>query len=625
MAASSELEQLRDLLLAPEVNSLHSLQQDFATLQRLIRDPEQFSRLLEPVLSDMIRRADPAVSLAILKAVTPFLDRAVRERMEQDQAAMTNALAPASTGAIAIHFAENPGTAAQDVAPLISAAFKEQIRAERDAVIDALYPVIGSTISKYLSETLNTLVQRMNTRIESHLSVRSIFRKIRARFTGVSEAELLLRDSLWCRVDAAFLIHKNSGLVIAQSQNPDVPPLDSDLLSGMLTAIRSLFNESMASGDKPRELDQIAYGDSKIVLEVAGFFYVAAVVRGLPTDSFRTKLRETVGAIVQLPGDAITHFTGDQSQVPRALGPLLQALVQGTYDSADRTRRRTPYGVLWAGALLLLAICIPLGIHLYRNSLDRDSEVRTRAALLAADSIGFKEVAVEIDRDRVQLSGPVSNEYQRASAARLAEMLLPEAVITNHITTRSGPYLPILLGKQVEALGATLNTVEGVLVQTHYRDGGLAVAGLAPDSATVEGINRTFADLPGVRSFRSTVSPHEFEMVERLLFAFNSTEIRPVDRAVLERVIRVARQAPWAGVHIIGHSDLTGEDNANRRIALGRATSVRALLLQSGIPSGRVSIEGNPGPPPDVIPSGQDSLGRCVRFRLRSPKSDFSE
>ena len=625
MAASSELEQLRDLLLAPEVSTLHSLQQDLATLQRLVRDPDQFSRLLEPVLTDMIRRADPAVSLAILRAVTPFLDRAVRERMEQDRAAMTNALAPASTGAIAIHYAEAPASAAQDVAPLISAAFKEQIRAERDTVIDALYPVIRSTISKYLSETLNTLVQRMNTRIESHLSLRSLFRKLRARVTGVSEAELLLRDSLWCRVDAAFLIHKSSGLVIAQSQNPDVPPLDSDLLSGMLTAIRSLFNESMTAGDKPRELDQIAYGDSKIVLEVAGFFYLAAVVRGDPTDSFRVKLRETVGAIVQLPGDSITHFAGDLSQIPGAVATLLQALVQGTYESADRTRRKRPYGVLWLGALLLLAICIPLGIHLYRNSLDRESEVRTRAALMAADSLSFKEVSVEIDRDRVQLSGPVSNEYRRAAAAHIAGLQLPEAAIVNQITTRSAPHLAVLLGRQVEALGATLNTVEGVLVQTRYRDGELDIAGLAPDSATAEGINRTFADLPGVRSFRSAVSTKEFELDIRLLFAFNSTEIRPADRLVLERVSRIARQAPWTGVHIVGHSDRTGEDNANRRISLARATSARAVLLQSGIPSGRMSIEGNPGPPPDEFTPGSDSLSRCVRFRLRSSHAGSPE
>jgi len=620
MAASSELQQLRDLLLAPEVITLQTLKRELAAVQQLVQDPEQFAKLIDPILAELIRREDPAVSLAILKAVTPLLDRAVRDKTDQDRSAMTHALAPVSTGAIAVHYAETPESAAQDMAPLVSAAIKEQIRRERDAFIDALYPVIGSTISKYLSETMNMLVQRMNERIESHLSLGSIVRKLRSRITGVSEAELLMRDSLWCRVDAAFLIHKSSGLVIAQSQNPGVPPLDPDLLSGMLTAIRSLFNESMTEGDRPRELDQIAYGESKIVLEVAGFFYLAAVVRGVPTDSFRSKLRETVSEIVQLPGETIAHFEGDQARIPDRVPRLLQELVQGTYGSADRTKRRTPYGVLWAGAILLLAIAIPLGIYLYRNAADRELETRTRDAILAADSLSFKQVVVRVDRDRMQLYGTVSNDHQWTVAARLAGLHSPAAEIENRLTTLNAPLLPVLLKGQAEAIGATLNTIEGVYLDVRLHNGDLVVSGLAPDAVTLHRIEQTFANLPGVRSFRSGITHGEFEIADRLLFAHNSTMLRPGTRAGLEQVKTIAQRTPWSALRIIGHSDLTGEDLVNQRLALGRATGVRAALIRAGIAPDRIIVEGSPGPPPDASMPRIDSLSRCVRFMLIFPR-----
>jgi hypothetical protein len=43
-------------------------------------------------------------------------------------------------------------------------------------------------------------------------------RKIRAKTQGVSEAELIFQSAMPSVVKAAFLIHKESGLVIAETQ-----------------------------------------------------------------------------------------------------------------------------------------------------------------------------------------------------------------------------------------------------------------------------------------------------------------------------------------------------------------------------------------------------------------------
>ncbi|MCC6397754.1 MAG: OmpA family protein [Bacteroidetes bacterium] len=616
MAAPSEFEHLRDLLLAPEVTSLHTLQRDLEALQRQVQDPEEIARLLEPVLAELLRRRDPLISSAILRAVTPYLDQAVREKSAQDRPALSRALAPSSTEAIAIHYADAPQAAAQDLAPLMSAAMKEQIRGERDAVIDALYPVIGSTISKYLSETLNTLIQRMNERIETHLSFRAIARKIRSRVTGVSEGELLLRDSLWCRVDAAFLIQKASGLVIAQAQNPDTPPLDSDLLSGMLTAIRGLFNESMSGNGRIRELDQIEYGDSRIVLEVAGSFYIAAVVSGIPTDSFRERLRETVRLIVQLPGNAISEFTGDTASVPSPVAQSVEALVRDTYGSEKPKRTSPPYGVIVIGIILLLALCVPLGISWYRDSVDRQKEGAALAALRATDSTAFRDVSVDVDRDRLRLSGAVANEYLRNNAAGIALTHVPDATLDNGITTEPAPAFPVLLGRRAELIASALNTLEGVFLEVEHTGPDLSVGGIVPDTATERNVTGAFSSLPGLRSYRSHVSPGSNELPSRLLFSLNSVQIRPTERAILAQIRAVMDQTPWAALIIVGHSDLTGNEPANELIARGRAVAVRDALIALGVPDRRIQVEGSPGPPPDLDGTTQDSLSRCVRFKL---------
>ena len=351
---------------------MNTLERELDALRRQIHDPETLALILRSAMTRVFLRGDREVNLALIKAITPFLEQALREKTTQDSSGMASALAPASTKAIALQYASDPETAAQNLAPLVGAAIKEQIRGERDTMIDALYPVIGSTISKYLSQTLATLVQSVNQKIEAHLSFKGITRRIRARFLGLSEAELLLRESMPWSVDAAFLIHKGSGLVIALSQNPGVPVLDPDLLSGMLTAIRSLFNESLLKGSNGGQLDQIEYGDSKIVLEVAGYCYLAAVVRGIPDDTFRGRMRETVATIVNCPGNAIEAYTGDPAEVPEAVSHAVNEFVRFSSTSYEPKKKRRPYGFIVALCLLLLAAAVPIWITMQRNNTDRE-------------------------------------------------------------------------------------------------------------------------------------------------------------------------------------------------------------------------------------------------------------
>ena len=117
----------------------------------------------------------------------------------------------------------------RSIGPEMGKAIKAQIELERDAMVDALYPVIGSTIAKYMVEVVNAI----NEKVENALSIEGIKRKIRAKIQGVSEAELILQEAIPYEVQAIFLIHKGSGLIIRELQPDLAHQLESDLLAGM--------------------------------------------------------------------------------------------------------------------------------------------------------------------------------------------------------------------------------------------------------------------------------------------------------------------------------------------------------------------------------------------------------
>jgi outer membrane protein OmpA-like peptidoglycan-associated protein len=621
MPPLSEYQQLRDLLLSPEVDTLQAIGNDVEALKHQIHDPRELARLLQPVLADILRYGDPALSLAIVKAIAPFIDQAVREKIRQDTTGMSEALAPTSTAAIALHYASSPREAAQDIAPLVSGAIKEQIRGERDAMIDALYPIIGSTIAKYLSQTLTDLVQAIDRKIQSNLTFKGLSRKVRARVSGVSEAELLLSESMAVRIEAAFLIHKASGLVIAQSQSPDSPPLDPDLLSGMLTAIRSLFNDSMESAQQARELDQIEYGEWKIVLESAGFCYLAAVVHGIPDEELRESMRKTLASIVQQPENAVEQYTGDASSVPAEIPRAVSELVRHTHaQAAVRQQGKKPWAFVIAVVVLLLAIGIPLALKFSRDAQDRRVESRANEILRSAAPIALKGIAVDAEREVLRLSGTSPNEYQRGKAEALVRNAFPELAIENQVEADPPPPLPALVARRAEETAAALNAIEGVFLNASVDNGTLAVTGFLPDTLLRGAVINSFAAIPGIRSFDCRIAEGLPELATRIYFETNSAYLRSEQLPQLYDVREILHRAPWSHIRIVGHSDPIGTETHNRMLATRRAESAYWALVNLGFAPDRLHVTGVEGPPPGITSSDPDSLSRCVLFSLVHPQ-----
>ena len=288
---------LPELLTGMKFADLYGLveaaDQKITKLEDFIQEPTTLIQLIAPRHAQLFRQTVSQSPKEIVETLVPIIDRIIQDRIAQDQTSMSVALAPAIPAAISHQVSFSPEEVAMAIAPTMGRAIKEQIALEQDQMVDALYPIIGSTISKYMAET----IQLINQQVEETFSVKGIQRKIRAKLQGVSEAELILREASPFTVQAIFLIHKASGLIISEVQQVG-QNLEADMLAGMLTAIRSFANDCISQTSGTSELNEIDYGGSKIILEVAGYCYLAVVVGGEPTKFFIHEIRRSLSALI---------------------------------------------------------------------------------------------------------------------------------------------------------------------------------------------------------------------------------------------------------------------------------------------------------------------------------------
>ena len=127
-------------------------------------------------------------------------------------------------------------------------------------------------------------------------------------------------------MDDLFLIHRESGLLLYFVSRMPGPNSDSDLISGMLTAIRDFVQDVFGQGGEASELDAIHYGGKQILIEAGRYSYIAAVIDGYEPIGFRSSLRESLNQIEHDHYKLLRDYDGDASRlsgVESRMRPLL--------------------------------------------------------------------------------------------------------------------------------------------------------------------------------------------------------------------------------------------------------------------------------------------------------------
>ena len=115
---------------------------------------------------------------------------------------------------------------------------------------DALYPVMGPAIRKAIMHALRNFGQQINTAVEHSISPRGLKWRWQASRAGVPFGEYLLQQTLQYRVEQAYLISRENGLLIGHVHHEAAKIKDSDAVSAMVTAIQDFVKESF-SPDRP--------------------------------------------------------------------------------------------------------------------------------------------------------------------------------------------------------------------------------------------------------------------------------------------------------------------------------------------------------------------------------------
>ncbi|HEY9850861.1 MAG TPA: BON domain-containing protein [Leptolyngbyaceae cyanobacterium] len=603
-----------------------------AITEQVRNNPEEFAKAIAPDIAAAIKEQIRLKKQAMVEALYPIIHEVIESKRQEDIDAISAAIAPLLPPAISEQIRNSPQEIAQAIGPEMAAAIREQVRLdrdamiealapemgktikaqieiERDAMVDALYPVIGSTISKYMADVVRTI----NEKIETTLSMEGFNRKLRARMQGVSEAELILKEAVPFTIRAVFLIHKHSGLVISEAQNASKQKLESEMVAGMLTAIRSFVNDCIAQSGDVSEIDAIDYGNSKIILEVAGYCYLAAVTQGETPQWFIYRTQQSLYSIVECCGDAIENYQGDPSVIPENVNQILENL---TNIQRKKEKKKTiPAGLLIVGSVLASLTLIPWGYYQYHREMDNRIEEETALALASAPELAVYRLAVEVNQGKVELAGKLPNEYLRQRAEQIAQKVAATKPLENKIIAVEVPPDPVLVASEVKRVTSILNQTNGVTISSSYAGGKVTVEGKVTQVADSRKITQAFQQIPGVKTVSNTVQLQQLSLPVRIYFDAASAELKPGTKKEIAQVKTFLNRYPETNLRIIGHSDLTGDYIKNQQLALARAEKTRQALIQQGVDPRRLEAVATPNPPLGLDSRQPLWLSRCVQFQ----------
>ncbi len=635
----SDLDRLKQSLTEHDLPGLRELlvntNANLQSLESQIYDPQKLIELLKPWIAEILSRKISDSKEEVAKALVPIIDEVIKNRSQENKEAMSSAIASILPSAITQQIKESPqdvakalgpemamaikeqirldrNSIAQVLAPEMGRTIKEQIRLERDAMVDALYPVIGNTISKYMTEAIKTI----NDKVSNALSMEGVERKIRSKVQGVSEAELILKESIPLVVQAVFLIHKASGLVIAEAQEEGDYRLESEMVAGMLTAIRSFVNDCIVKPGEISELNEIEYGDSKIILEVGGYCYLAVIVKGTPNAAFIKKMRKTVSILILDYEQPIQEFDGDPANVPDRIQELVNQILEST---APKTQGK-PYallGLFLGGFGFMLVLWMGF---FYYNSIQRRIESQVALALSSAPELAVYRLDVTAKRNRVIVSGKLPNQELRQQAETIATAAVGDRILENQIIAVDVPPDSTLVRGEVARVSDVFNQTNGVDITANYVNRTVTIAGTVMEMSQADQIVQGFQQIPGINSVVSTLKLDPVTIESRIYFDAGSARLNPSYEQTVATLKEFLEQYPEKNLRIIGHSDRTGSPTRNQRLALQRAQAVQTALIQSGVQPTRLEAIGDSNPPPDVDSTQPKLLGRVVLFKPITPK-----
>ena len=503
------------------------------------------------------------------------------------------------------------------LAPTVENAISESVRRNPREIATAIFPVLGPAIRKAIAEAMAGLVNTINRAIEHSLSPRGLRWRLESWRTGVPFAQIVIRHALVYRVEQVFLVHADTGLLLAhacarargQRRRPHLRHAHRHRrLRGRLVLARA----------RGRRAPPVRRGRADGAGRAGPAGAIAAVVRGEPPDTL----------LPQLQTRSRRSISSSRARSPTSTATRRRSRRPGRCSrTASRRWSRPTGGRRGAGAAGGFRGRLPrsswrscsagsrcgrgcAGTGLWRGSGPSPASCSPRPSATAAAgaSPGCATPSRRIPRCFSPARGWIPAREQRWEPYL---SLRPELVLARARRSLSPP-----AGVKLALSGDTLRATGSAPLD--WMASARRIAAVAPGVSAL--------DLTGVASEMPealTQLKREIEG-ERVLFAVGSAALGATGRSVATRVAEKLRRlearatalGTRATLELVGRTDPTGSDAVNQALSRDRAEAVLAALAARGVPrrGTRVNALGTTRPLPGDDPADRARINRSVSF-----------
>jgi OOP family OmpA-OmpF porin len=461
------------------------------------------------------------------------------------------------------------------------------------------------------------LVRSINSAVEHSLSPRGIKWRIESWRTGVPYAQVVIRHALIYRVEQAFLIHAETGLLLAHATTPELKVPDADLISGMLTAIQDFVRDSFRPGEGAT-LRTFSVGEHTVQVEAGPLALLALVIRGEAPEAVLRKQQDTLETIHLQFASALDEFNGDASQF-RSAHTLLEECLETVVDTGTQRRGRLLW-MRWAVPAAVVAVALIVAGARSRSRFERAvAALNNEPGLVVIDARrGWRDWRISGLRD----------PQARAPEAVLAGVgLVPRALLgrwESYLSLDSA--VVVERARQAWALPPT--TLLSLRGETAMLVGEIPLRTIATihQAGMPAGIHAVVVDdtritlPPHLDSIRAALQADRvlFQPGQAEVFGRASEQIRLAAARFRTLDDSVTANAADVTLTLVGRTDPTGSDQTNQALAQWRVDRVAAIFAESGVRAQRVRGEAlataRPLESPD--PVEQARINRSVSFEI---------
>jgi len=532
----------------------------------------------------------------------------------------------------AVHQSHRKG---EDLVESLSAPVGEclqrEFRDDPQTYGDALYPVMGPAIRKSIMHALRNFAQQINTAVEHSFSPRSLRWRWQASRAGVPFGEFLLQRTLQFRVEQAYLISRENGLLMSHVHHEASKIKDSDAVSAMFTAIQDFVKESF-SPDRTGRLESADMGEFTLWAVHGPHALLVCVIRGVPPKRLRGELSAILERLHFRYGDAIREYKGDTSTVPGVEEDLARCLRFEAQLEPDDKKSRS---ALWWIGLSLLALAAIIFFS-YRNWV-ADQQLQNLSSALE-DTPGIHVTDISRKDDIVRLRG-----LRDPLAPTIADVAAQAGIPAESLSASMRPFQslePELIEIRAQQLFGSADTVEFQLV------GDVLVVTGSASSEWQREVRAKFGQLAGVREVDTSgvtvlgAEPIAGQTAEQLrqriaeldnkaFYFVGGIEFAPGQLDALRQhtaeLVELRQAAEESGFDLVlsvsGATDALGSPESNRLLARRRADALGVVLADANLRAD----QGESIVPVETGAVVADVEGRLARISLRLREADAQE